>query len=138
MVMIWLLTFHQKIEVVLAYTIDTLQRGAIETMRVRINFNEILGSISTYLVDIQSRLPVWISCSLIPHVDEFISDTISCIDIVDEFDDLGIFRLIEEDKRNRFWILRWQDELEADWSTLVIDLNRKLSSNLDAVVFLSS
>lgn len=90
------------------------------------------------LIETESGFPGWISISLCPHVDEFISNTITSIYIVDELDNLFVLGLIKEYKWSSNRILGWKDELKANWSTLVIDLDWQLASDLYAIVFLIS
>ena len=61
----------------------------------------------TYLIKTESRFPGWISISLCPHVDEFISNTIASIYIVDELDNLFVLGLIKEYKWSSNRILGW-------------------------------
>ncbi len=77
---------------------------------------------------------MWVIDSQVPSLDEFISDAVSFVNVVNELDNLGIFRLVKIDIRSHSWVLLRQDELEADRSWFVIHLDRQFASDLYRIV----
>ena len=126
-----LLTFHQMRVVVLACKVDRLGTGATQnrhSQTSRGNYHRRLDS--TYLIEIELSLPLWVRGTACPVVDELIPNTIALVNVVDELDNLRVFRLVQVHIWGTVWVVCWHDELKANWSLLVVNLNWHLASDL--------
>lgn len=59
------------------------------------------------MIEIEFICVGWIVDSDVPLVDEFISDSVAVIHIIDKLYNLGVFRLIQVDEWSSLWILSW-------------------------------
>lgn len=117
--------------VVLACKVDRLGTGATQnrhSQTSRGNYSRRLDS--TYLIEIELSLPLWVRGTACPVVDELIPNTIALVNVVDELDNLGVLRLVQVHIWGTVWVVCWHDELKANWSLLVVDLNGHLASDL--------
>ena len=75
-------------------------------------------------------------CTLKRHTQEddtlicFCKEISSLVNIIDELDNLRVLRLVQVHIWGTVWVVCWHDELKANWSLLVVNLNGHLASDL--------
>ena len=95
---------------------------------------EELEHLKEELAEVELAAPVGIVLPRGPIRDEVILDPVVLLDVVEQFYDSRIFRLIEVYVGWYDRILRGQQEFEADWSHLSLKLDWQFASEHDDVV----
>ena len=86
------------------------------------------------LAEVESRPPLRVVVTSSPVRNEFVFDAVARLDIVNHLDDSLVHGLVQVDVGWRNWILGWQQELEADGTSPVLQFDRELAAQLNAVV----